>query len=229
MQKIMNIPNHYFIAAFAVDNIVTSLWIVICIYFANDKKNEIKIEEDDASNFDGVKTSILSIFACFFVSLSVLLLADYFAKNIGFLHKVLWMSIFAIIAGHLPFLKGYFKPAYVIGAILFSGFFFVAGAISDLNEITKLPKIIILMPFIVVFVHAIFIITSAKLLKINNMTLFITSQTLIGGPGTAVAIAQAKKWKSGVSIGIILGVFGYSIANFFGIFVFNILQFIAPM
>ncbi|APJ04980.1 DUF819 family protein [Silvanigrella aquatica] len=228
MQKVISIPNHYFIASFTLDNVVTSLWIIICIYFSKDKKNEIDIEENDASSFDGVKTSILSVFACFFVALSVLFIADYLAKHVGYLHKILWLSLLTIIAGHIPFLKEFYKPGYVIGAILFSGFFFAAGAISDLNEVMKLPKFIIAMPFIIVFVHAIFIIAAAKILKLNNMTLFITSQTLIGGPGTAVAIAQAKKWKSGVSIGIILGVFGYSIANFFGVFVFNILQFFAP-
>ena len=147
-----------------------------------------------------MKTTILSVFACFFIALCAVFIAEYLAKHVGYLHKILWLSLLTLIAGHIPFLKELYKPGYVIGAILFSGFFFAAGAISDISEVLKLPTIIIAIPFIILFIHALFIIIAAKILKINNMTLFITSQTLIGGPGTAVAIAQAKKWKSGVSI-----------------------------
>ncbi len=229
MQKIFDIPNNYFVAAFAIDNIVTSLWIVITIWLANDKGSEIQIAENEASNFDEVRVSIVSIIACLFVSLGIVLLSEYVSKYIGFLHKILWIPIFALIAGQIPMFKEYFKSAYVLGAILFSGFFFSVGAISDLKEILKLPNIIIIMPFIVVFTHAVFIIISAKILKMSRTSTLVVSQVLIGGPGTAVAVAQAKKWKSGISVGIILGVFGYSIANYFGVFVFNLLQFIMTM
>ncbi len=85
------------------------------------------------------------------------------------------------------------------------------------------------MPFIIISTQAAVIIKTAKFLKINSMALSITSRSLIGGAGTAVAVAQAKKYEQGISLEIILGVFEYSIANFLGYFVFNILQFLSPL
>jgi uncharacterized membrane protein len=70
------------------------------------------------------------------------------------------------------------------------------------------------------------IIPTAYYLGVTRISTVIASQSLIGGPATAVAIAQAKNWKSGISIGIILGVLGYAVANFFGVLVYNFLQFL---
>lgn len=228
MQKIIDIPNDYFIAAFAVDNIVTSLWIIVCIYYAKNNEKVAQRKDDEKSCFEEVKTTIISIFACFFIAFSILYLAEFCANKIGLFHKILWLSGLTLIVGQIPFLRIYCRPGYVIGAVLFSGFFFAAGAISDFSNIMNLPKVIIIMPFIIITTHAIAIIIAAKLLKIDRMALSITSQSLIGGPGTAVAVAQAKKYEQGISLGIILGVFGYSIANFLGYFVFSILQFLSP-
>ncbi|BBH52810.1 DUF819 family protein [Fluviispira sanaruensis] len=228
MQKLLDIPNNYFIAVFALDSVVTSLWLIICIWYGSDKGEDIKIAENDGSAYDGVKVSIVSLLVCLFVSLGLVMLADFLAKNIGFMHKILWLSILALCAGQLPFFKNHFKPAYVLGAILFAGFFFSVGAVSDLKAILHLPKMLIFIPIIIIFTHALFIIVSARIFKLNKIALSITSQALIGGPGTAVAVAQVRKWKSGVAIAIILGVLGYSIANFFGAFVFNFLQYLLP-
>ncbi|WP_161597570.1 DUF819 family protein [Fluviispira multicolorata] len=228
MQKLLEIPNHYFIGTFALDSVVTSFWLIICIWFANDKGEEFKIADDDGSNFDGVQVSIVSLLACLFVALGIVILAEYAVKYVGFMHKILWISIFALFAGQTPILKDYFKSAYVLGAILFAGFFFSIGAVSDLQAILNLPKTIIMMPVIIIFTHSLFILISARLFKLNKIATSIISQALIGGPGTAVALAQTRKWKSGIAIGIILGVLGYSIANFFGVFVFNLLQYILP-
>ena len=98
---------------------------------------------------------------------------------------------------------------------------------SDLRAVFGLPLAIIAMPFIVVGCHAGFVFTAARLLKVSRSSTSVVSQVLIGGPATAVAVAQARKWKSGISIGIILGVLGYAIANFFGVLVHRILMFLA--
>jgi uncharacterized membrane protein len=228
MQKIYDIPHNYFVAVFAVDNIVTTLWLVFAICFGNDKNKEVSIIEHDTSNYDGISSNIISIMACLFVSLGVVVLAGLASQYIGYMHKILWISIFALIIGQISILKEYLKSAYIIGSIIFSGFFFSMGAISDLREVLQLPIIIIAMPFIVVSVQAIFIISGAYLFKMSRISTMITSQALIGGPATAVAVAQARKWDAGITIGIILGVFGYATANFLGVFVYNILQFIEP-
>ncbi|WP_186643597.1 DUF819 family protein [Fluviispira vulneris] len=229
MQKLLEIPNTYFIAVLTVDIVVTCLWLQLVIWYGNDKGEEIKISEEEGTPLEGVRVSIVSILTCLFVSLGILILSSFLAKNIGFMHKILWLSILALCAGQIPFLRAQFKSAYVLGAVLFAGFFFSVGASTDFKAILQLPKVLILMPFIVIFTHGLFIIISAYIFKLNKIVYSVTSQSLIGGPGSAVAVAQVRKWKSGVAIAIILGILGYSIANFFGKFVFNFLQFISPL
>lgn len=226
MQKIFDIPKEYFVAIFAIDNIVTSLWMAICVWLASDRDKEVNIDDKDASNFDGTRIDITSIIGSIFISMAVVWLAQIAATKIGFIHKILWMSIFALIAGHIPGIRIYLKAAYVLGASLFTGFFFSIGAMSDLSSVVNLPFSIIAMPFIVVGVHGLTIIPIAYFLGVSRISTMVASQALIGGPATSVAVAQARKWKSGISIGIILGVFGYAVANFFGVFVYNLLQFL---
>lgn len=229
MRTVYDIPQNYFTAVFAVDNIITSLWIIISILFTNNKGKETQTNINETGNFDEARVNILSIMACLFVSLGIVLLAEFVSKNFGFLHKILWISIFSIIVGQIKFFKEYFKSSYIFGTVLFTGFFFSIGAISNVRAIFQLPYIIIIMPIIVVFSHIIFIIIAARIFKVDRKLMFVTSQVLIGGPGTAIAVVHSIKWKDGISIAIILGVLGYAIANFFGVFVFNLLQFIAPM
>ena len=228
MQKVFNIPHHYFVSVFAVDNIVTSLWMIFSIWYGDDKEKDTTIKHHDGSNFDGTNTTITSILGCLFISLAIVMLANYTAKHIGLLHPVLWMSIFAIITGQIPMLKEHLKSGYLIGTVIFSGFFFSIGASSDLRAVFHLPSLIIAMPFIIVFIHGVIMISAAYFLNISKISTMVISQALIGGPATAVSVAIARKWKNGISLGIILGILGYAIANFFGVFVYNILQYFFP-
>jgi uncharacterized membrane protein len=229
MQKIYNIPHNYFVAVFAVDNIVTSLWMMFTIWFANDKHKEVPFHDLDATNFDGTQVDIIGVLACLFISMFLVFVANFAAEHIGGIHKILWLSLLSIACGQIPILRDYFKSSYILGVILFTGFFFSIGASSDIQSILNLPASIIYMPFLVVLIHAAILLPCAYFLKVSRISTMVASQALIGGPATAVAIAQTRKWKSGISIGIVLGVLGYAIANFFGTMVFQILQFFHPL
>jgi Predicted integral membrane protein len=224
MQKILEIPQEQFVAVFAVDNIVTSIWMAITIWFASNNKDKSIVGEKGGgfSQFAG-DIKVANVIGTIFIGLTVVLLSTLAAKHLGGLHKILWMSLIALSIGQIQSLKEYLKPAYLLGSVLFSGFFFSIGAVSDLSAISALPVALIAMPFIVVGVHAIFIGGAYFMLKTTRSTASVLSQSLIGGPATAVAVSQAIGWKQGVSLGLILGVLGYAIANFIGVAVHSIL------
>jgi uncharacterized membrane protein len=50
----------------------------------------------------------------------------------------------------------------------------------------------------------------------------LASQVLIGGPATGVALAQVKRWRSGVSMGLLTGLMGYATANYFAVGVYHL-------
>ena len=66
------------------------------------------------------------------------------------------------------------------------------GAMADLMAIKKLPFIIVIMPILILVIHAAILFSASKLVKVTRAELALTSQLLIGGPGLAIAFAQAK-------------------------------------
>ncbi len=225
MKEIINIPNDLFVTVFAVDNLVTSLWIVLTILLGRTTTTNLYEMEDKSNRDDGFRIEIIDILLSIFLAFGVVLLSGLLSKYIGFMHKVLYLSIIALAIGQVPAIRNRIRPAYLLGTILFCGFFYSIGAISDIDKIIGLPKMTILMPFIIVFVHGIFIILTTMLLKIGSIEMSVVSQTLIGGPATAVAVAQTKGWRVGISVGLVLGVLGYAIGTFLGSFVYSLLLF----
>ncbi|RDB36132.1 MAG: DUF819 family protein [Spirobacillus cienkowskii] len=223
MQKMYNIPETYFTAAFTVDNIITSLWVLVSVWLGKNINAIKKTEDNTIQEYENADISLVNISACLFMATFIIIFGKALANKIGFFHSIIWITLLAIIVGQIPIIRKYCKPAYVLGATAFALFFFSVGATVNFNALLELDKIIILMPIIVVFIHAIFIFLAAKMFSINKKATIISSQALIGGPGTAIAVAQAKHWEEYFSTAIILGVLGYTVANFLGAFVFNFL------
>ncbi|WP_338636196.1 DUF819 family protein [Spirobacillus cienkowskii] len=223
MQKMYNIPETYFTAAFTIDNIITSLWVLASVWLGKSSQTITNTSDNTIQEFDSADISLVNISACLFMATLIIMLGKEMSNIIGFFHSIIWITLLAIIVGQIPIISQYCKPAYVLGATAFAFFFFSIGASVNFKALLALDKMVIIMPIIVISVHAIFIILAAKIFGVNKASTIISSQALIGGPGTAVAVAQAKHWREYFSTAIILGVFGYTLANFFGAFVFNIL------
>ncbi len=69
---------------------------------------------------------------------------------------------------------------------------------------------------LIIVIHALIIYGIGWLLRFDLQTVIVASQAAIGGPGSAMAISIAMKWKALVIPGIIVGIFGYVIGNYLG-------------
>lgn len=224
MQKMFDIPNDLFVAVFAVDNIVTSVWMAVTLIAARRSRlpgetPDLSIEDREARSFDGATVNLVDIIASAFLAMFIVFLAKEAATQIGGLHKILYLSLIAVAVGQIPIVRQHTRSAYLLGSVVFAGFFFSIGAISDLKSVVTLPAPVIYMPVVVVAIHGTIVAGCAKLLGTTGLDFGIVSQSLIGGPATSVAVAQSRRWQAGVSMGIVLGVLGYATANFFGAFV----------
>ncbi|KAI7731966.1 hypothetical protein M8C21_008978 [Ambrosia artemisiifolia] len=133
-------------------------------------------------------------------------------------------AIVVILATLLPKQIGYLAPAGdAVAAISIQVFFAVLGASGSVWNVMNVAPSIFIFAFIQVTVHLLVILGLGKLLNFDLKVLLLGSNANIGGPTTASGMATAKGWDSLVVPGILVGIFGISIATyiayFFGIFV----------
>ncbi|PWA56503.1 hypothetical protein CTI12_AA418340 [Artemisia annua] len=133
-------------------------------------------------------------------------------------------AVVVILATLLPRQIGYLAPAGdVISAISIQVFFAVLGASGSIWNVINVAPSIFVFAFIQVTVHLIVVLGLGKLLRLDLKLLLLASNANIGGPTTASGMATAKGWGSLVVPGILVGIFGISIATyiayFFGIYV----------
>lgn len=84
------------------------------------------------------------------------------------------------------------------------------------NVINTAPSIFV-FALIQVTVHLLVILGLGKLFQLDLKLLLLASNANIGGPTTACGMATAKGWGSLVVPGILVGIFGVSLATLFGI------------
>lgn len=74
-----------------------------------------------------------------------------------------------------------------------------------------------------VVVNMVVVFAVGKLFRFNLEELCLASNANIGGPTTAAAMAIAKGWTDLVVPSVLVGVWGYVVGNYIGIFVGNVL------
>jgi uncharacterized membrane protein len=138
-------------------------------------------------------------------------------SGIGELRYVLITLMSLLAASCLPRAEERFSGHFHVGQILIYVFFATLGAQIDFTLIRGFGIEIVGFSAFVLAVHLSVLLTAGRLLKIDGGSLLIASNACILGPATAGAMAAARGWRHLIAPGILCGVLGYAIANFFGI------------
>lgn len=239
----LDVPKNLFTGAFAADNVVTTIWMMIGLtapiglsrFFSNEMPNaEIAAAKEHAKPYTSAEF-LPSLFYAVALAGLIVLLATTIAAPIRayaevhhiewlrFNTKIIWVTTLALIVAQTP-LQKHLQVSYTIGMLLFLYFFFSMGAVSSIHEIARLGPVLFVFVATIVVVHGVLIIVAGTLFKLDMATIFICSQANIGGPSTAVALAEANGWTHMVAPGILLGVLGYAIANYIGLGLAQILR-----
>jgi uncharacterized membrane protein len=107
-------------------------------------------------------------------------------------------------------------PYEIIGFMLLHVFFAVIGASANVVLAIQVAPKIIIIAFVIVLVHLLWLTFWGRWLKIGLRELIIASNANIGGPATAAAMATSRQWHDLIVPGILCGTFGYAIATFIG-------------
>uniref|UniRef100_A0A0E0DVL3 DUF819 domain-containing protein n=1 Tax=Oryza meridionalis TaxID=40149 RepID=A0A0E0DVL3_9ORYZ len=127
-------------------------------------------------------------------------------------------ALVVVLATAFPRLLGKLAPSgETIALILMQVFFTVVGANGNLvDAVTKAPSVFA-FALVQVTIHLAIVLAAGKLMGFERKPLLIASNANVGGPTTAAAMATAKGWSSLIVPGILVGMFGISIATFLGI------------
>jgi uncharacterized membrane protein len=230
------LPDALFAGATAADNVTTALWLgatlLLPVWLARfyppapadvpaatasaaDHNASERSVHADHPFFAQVPVSTLDLAVLAGAGLLLLLLADAVATVVPAIPSVLWLTTFALIAGHFTPL-GRINGAFQLGNLALVLFFVIIGVFSRISEIIAVGMAVFWFTLVVVGIHGVFVFGVGWMLRIDVASLSIASQAAVGGPSSALAVAVAREWRALVLPGVIVGLLGYAIGNYLG-------------
>jgi uncharacterized membrane protein len=108
---------------------------------------------------------------------------------------------------------------YEIGMFMIYLFFVVIGIPASLYEIITKAPILLAFCATIAIINIIITLILGKIFHFSVEECVLASNANLGGPSTAAGMAIAKGWTDLITPAILVGVWGYAIGNYVGIFV----------
>lgn len=232
----------------AADAVVTGLWLAACLvlplwigrFYApvpagNDQTaSPNALTESAAADADTERRARHPYFAR--EGLSALSIANLVAAGLilvfvsGWLGElwpavpsILWLTTLALALGHSPLFRDA-RGAMQLGSVGLHFFFVLIGIVSRWSEIAAVGVEVFLFTLIVVAVHAVFVLSVGRLLRLDIGTVAVASQAAVGGPSSALAVAISRQWRHLVLPGVVVGLLGYAVGTYLGFGVAAVLR-----
>ncbi|KAL0299564.1 UNVERIFIED_CONTAM: hypothetical protein Sradi_6616200 [Sesamum radiatum] len=201
-------------AGVAADNVICVLYFLLLFALAS----KIPAEAAKPTNADSSgavtnesKLSVLQMATALAVSFAICKAGTFLSNSLGILGGEL-PAVTAIVVFLATLLPSYFRHLAPAG----DAFALVLMQWEPVERDQHCSGYF-LVCFIQVTVHLAVILGLGKLFQIDQKLILLASNANIGGPTTAGGMATAKGWGTLVVPGILVGIFGISIATFLGI------------
>ena len=110
-----------------------------------------------------------------------------------------------------------------IGNVMMLIWFVTIGCGCDIAPIIKYGALTLVFFAIAFVVMSLITFTVGRFFKISMEEIMACIIAAIGGPPTAAALAISNGWNALIVPGMLVGIYGYIIGNYFGVFVGNML------
>lgn len=200
-----------FAALIAVDNIVMALYFVFIGFIG-----ETRPEHPPATKINKIRWKqyirAMIVIAC--ITLPILYLFSFVGTH-QYLKFVALTIVTILCTNLMPSLTSDIKEAHSMGNVFFMLFFCGIGTGVNFDIAGSVMRNLFLCASMMVSIHCILLYIIGRLImKIDMEYLIITSNACLGGSSTSVAFAKSKHWHHLITTAAIMGVIGYSIANF---------------
>ena len=237
MRDVFDISSTMFAVTYIADNIafVFTTFVMLslpgiafirkryrCLY----PLDQAEIAERESEGENGF--TVFNLIMCFAVAFVILFVSVLFTDFVNgtsapfivkqlFGQKYLILTLITVgLATAFPQWMGKLSGGYEVGMLLLN-FFFIASTIeADMKEMFAQGPWLFIFCAITFFVQLVLLLGGGKIFKLEEIV--ICSNASLGGPSTAAAVAGAKGWKELITPAILIGVLGYIIGNYLGIF-----------
>lgn len=190
-------------------------WLPSAIIEAAEENDKLEVvHEAESSNLN-----LLHISFALFLGLLICALGNALANLAGVSnYGILFITAITVaIANIFPRQLRKLEGDYEIGMLFMYLFFIIVGAGADIARLLDSALIIALFSVIIISCHFLAIFGGSRFFKLDLAEVIIASNACVGGPAPAAALAAGKRWPTLITPAVMLGVFGYVIANFIGV------------
>lgn len=133
--------------------------------------------------------------------------------------SILIITVLAVLVANLfpKRLKKIEDTAFSIGLWMMYIFLAVIGASTNLADMLNVGPAVLGFYLVIMFIHFIFMVSLAKLFKLDVYEVIIASAACIMGPSVAAPMAASLGQKKLITPGILVGILGYVIGTFIGV------------
>lgn len=141
--------------------------------------------------------------------------AGLLARALPGVPEVLWLTTIALVLAQIPAIAR-LRGSAMLSYFALHLFFLVIGAASDVREVVSAGPWLFLYMISILAVHGVVLYGFAWLLRFDLATVTLSSQAAVGGPGSALALGMALRWRERIAPAVIMGIFGYGFGNYLG-------------
>lgn len=152
-------------------------------------------------------------------------LSGFFSSDFASAGRILMISTFSIIIAQIPAVRK-LKGAMNLGLFFGMMFLAVVGFSVDIQNFLGSALYITLLCFCVIFCSIVLHLLITRMMKIKYEYVLLGIVGAIADGTTSALVASGAKWKSLISIGLLMGIIGGVCGNYFGIAVAYIVKMI---
>ncbi|MEQ8475506.1 DUF819 family protein [Fulvivirga sp.] len=214
----------------AVDNVVTTIWIVITLAIPTLLRNfwvdkKVKVREHKSSLIDNDQLDMRSFMWLAFLGIAVYYVSELIAELFPSIPSILILSTIGILLAQTKFIKG-LNGSHTLGLYLVYIFLAVIGSYCEISSVIQLQQVgitLLIFTSVAVLLHGLLTLLIGGLVYRDWEMIAIASQANVGGGTTAMALAETFNRKELILPAILVGTLGNAIGTYLGFLVIGIL------
>lgn len=215
----------------AVDNVVTTLWIIVTLTIPIFMQKIWKSKKQDTAKAQPIEKrtesaiDMHSLVWLSFLGVAAFLVSDLLSDYLPKVPFILILSTLGILLAQIPAVSK-LKGSHTLGLFLVNLFLAVIGAYCELSAVSALKEIgvsLLLFTSIAVLLHGIGTVLIGGLFYRDWQMIAIVSQANVGGGTTAIALAETFKRNELILPAILVGTLGNALGTYLGFLVIYML------